>query len=351
MNAIGAWFGASNRELPWRALEAKTGRRNAYHSLVSELMLQQTQVSRVVDAFTRFIERFPTPQALADAPEDAVLAAWSGLGYYRRARLLHRAAKEIVARHGGVVPCDVAALRELPGVGRYTAGAVASMAFGLAEPLVDGNVVRVLSRVEGRRGAADEPATMAWTWERAGELVSVGGEVGPGVFNEGLMELGATVCTPRNPACGGCPVNAWCVAKKRGLTATIPAPKKAARRASVVWRCVVLVDRRGRVLLERRGGAGLWAGMWQVPTIEDDGETDLARTLGVPRAALEYVGAVRRVLTHRRVEFRVWRGEVARASGVGGARRWVEIGDSEFGVPAAFAAVIELGVGKGSRGV
>jgi len=188
--------------------------RDPYFSLVSELMLQQTQVARVIEKFTEFVGRFPTVEALARADEGGVLAVWSGLGYYRRARHLHRAAREIVARFEGRVPTTVEELMTLPGVGRYTAGAVASMVFGRAEPLVDGNVARVLVRIEGRECSAAEG--VAWAWERAGELVRIAeapkGQsakrslLGPGVFNEGLMELGAVVCVPRGPRCGVCPV-------------------------------------------------------------------------------------------------------------------------------------------------
>ncbi|MFM7260071.1 MAG: A/G-specific adenine glycosylase, partial [bacterium] len=263
-----AWFRKSARELPWRQ------RRDGYRALVSELMLQQTQVSRVVEKFEPFVRRFPTPAALAAAAEDEVLAAWQGLGYYRRARLLHAAAKAVVERHGGRVPEDPQALRALPGVGRYTAGAVSSIVFGAREPIVDGNVTRVFQRLEARRGSASDGDVQAWAWERADAFVAAARE--PGVANEALMELGATVCTPAAPRCGACPLRAQCAAFAAGRMDEIPAPKKRVARKDLVFvtACVRRTD--GAVLLEQRptggrsGGApsGLWAGLWQPPAVE-----------------------------------------------------------------------------------
>ncbi|MFG0315432.1 MAG: A/G-specific adenine glycosylase, partial [Phycisphaerales bacterium] len=192
--ALEAWFRASARELPWR-----TDTRDPYRSLVSELMLQQTQVSRVIEKFGPFLERFPTVEALAAAPEDDVLAAWSGLGYYRRARLLHACAKAIVEHHDGVVPDSLDDLLELPGIGRYTAGAIASMVFGQRAPIVDGNVARVLLRVHNKPVPQTEKTTIDWAWQRAEELVGACDD--PAVFNEAMMELGATVCVPKGPRC------------------------------------------------------------------------------------------------------------------------------------------------------
>jgi A/G-specific adenine glycosylase len=167
--------------------------------LVSELMLQQTQVSRVVERFANFMARFPTVRSLADAPEQEVLAAWQGLGYYRRARFLHRAAQAIRDMHGAEVPDNVAALAALPGVGRYTAGAIASIVFGQAAAIVDGNVLRVLSRLADHETRMGDPAAERWAWRESTRLVQVASA--PGVTNEALMELGATVCTPAAPRC------------------------------------------------------------------------------------------------------------------------------------------------------
>ncbi|MCE2885428.1 MAG: A/G-specific adenine glycosylase [Planctomycetaceae bacterium] len=304
---------------------------------MSELMLQQTQVSRVVEKYEPFLRRFPTPAALAAAAEDEVLAAWQGLGYYRRARLLHAAAKAVVERHDGEVPADLEALRALPGVGRYTAGAVSSIVFGAREPIVDGNVTRVFQRLEARRGSASDVEVQAWAWERAEAFVAGAGE--PGVANEALMELGATVCTPAAPRCGDCPLRATCASHAKGLAAEIPAPKKRVARKDLVLvtACVRRTD--GAVLLEQRptggrtGGAlsGLWAGLWQPPAVESADGADLAPSaagelLGLPASvALAAVGEVPFMTTHRAVRFVVF---AAKVRGAGTAlavrgRRWV----------------------------
>ena len=261
---LAAWFTKEARDLPWRRT-VRGGGRDPWRSLVSEVMLQQTQVSRVLEKFGAFIERFPTPAAMVEAGEGVVLAMWSGMGYYRRARMLFAAASEIVERFGGKVPKDVASLRSLPGIGRYTAGAVSSIVFGQPEPIVDGNVSRVLLRIHGIEQSAAEGA--AWCWERAAELaVAAGGEVG--AFNEGMMELGAVVCTPRSPKCGACPLAGACEAFRRGVQEEIPTPKASAKRSMLRCEVVVVRDGKGRMLVERRPAKGMWAGLWQAPTVE-----------------------------------------------------------------------------------
>lgn len=320
-----AWFAAHARDLPWRAVGAD-GRRDAYAALVAECMLQQTQVARVLERFAPFIERFPTADALARAPEDDVLAAWAGLGYYRRARMLQGAARAIAERFGGRVPDAAADLRSLPGVGRYTAGAIASIVFGHCEPIVDGNVRRVLARLEARADAT--PANDDWAWTRAGELVAqAGAGVGAATFNEGLMELGATVCTPKAPRCGACPLASVCAARAAGSPERFPAPKAPAARRSIWCATLVLTDPAGRLLVEQRPGKGLWASMWQCPTIESPdappGAPALAGHAGVPEAALRPVGAFRHTTTHRDVEFEVYAARVAAARAGASGRRWV----------------------------
>ncbi|MDX9912786.1 MAG: A/G-specific adenine glycosylase [Phycisphaerales bacterium] len=259
------WFRVSARDLPWRAPASAT-RRDPYAVLVSELMLQQTQVARVVEKYNEFMHRFPSVGALADASEHDVLAAWTGLGYYRRARLLHAAARAVRDEHDGVIPREIAELRALPGVGPYTAGAIASIAFDQSEPLVDGNVQRVLLRLHGRALPLASREADAFAWEHARTLV--GSTDTPGDLNEALMELGATVCTPRAPACESCPLKPSCIARRDELTDRIPLPKKPAARAAIDCTTLVLRDREGRVLMHRRPDRGLWAGMWQLPTIE-----------------------------------------------------------------------------------
>lgn len=292
------------------------GARDPYVALVSELMLQQTQVSRVLEKFGPFLERFPTVRALADAPEADVLAAWSGLGYYRRARLLHAAAKAVVERHDGVFPQDADALRALPGVGRYTAGALGSIVFGRRVPILDGNVERVLLRVHGNDAEPKDRATQDWAWAWAEELVAAADA--PGVLNEGLMELGATVCTPGAPRCGACPLRGVCVALAQGRVDEIPRPKPRAKQKDWFVVCFV-VERGGKVLVETRGVSGLWAGMVQPPSVEGGeavGVEAAARALRVVAGAVvdEFVHTT----THRRVRFTVVRGEAEAGPG----QRW-----------------------------
>ncbi len=242
------WFARNARVLPWRT------RRSAWRSWVSELMLQQTTVAAVVPRFEGFLERFPSPAAMAAATEQDVVDAWAGLGYYSRARNLHRAATLAVARHGGTVPRDPDALRALPGIGAYTAGAILSIAHGVRAACVDGNIRRVLSRLDGR------DRTPRDLERRAQELVPADR---PGEWNEALMELGATVCRPQDPLCGVCPFGGVCRARRLGRVAALPAararPATAAAVASHAW-----IERRGTILLARRPPGPL-GGLWEFP--------------------------------------------------------------------------------------
>ncbi len=249
-SAITAWFRASARDLPWRSTAgAPPGhRRDPYRTLVSEVMLQQTQVARVLERFDRFIEAFPTVADLARADEREVMGLWSGLGYYRRARLLHAAARCIAGEHGGSVPSEIAALRAIPGIGPYTAGAISSLAHGRPTPLVDGNVARVLFRIHGRDAVHADAADLRWAWGRAGELIAAAEHAGifaPDV-NEGLMELGATICTPSAPDCLSCPVRELCIARGAGRQNEIPRPKRAVVRCSLFCASILLADSKGR---------------------------------------------------------------------------------------------------------
>lgn len=339
--AVARWFSANARPLPWR-----TNPRDPWLSLMSEIMLQQTQAKRVAERFDAFAGRFPTPAAMARASVDDVLAMWSGLGYYRRARLLHACACDIAHRYAGRVPHDAGELRSLPGVGRYTAGAVASIAFGRPEAIVDGNVSRVLLRLHGVRQPADGPGVQAWAWQRAAHLArAAGGDVAR--TNEGLMELGATVCTPAAPACGDCPVRTGCVAFQERATGDIPAPKTRVVKKPLAISALVITDRRGRVLLEQRPPNGLWGGLWQPPCLERPG----ARHASLPRAASEMgldglIEATARpasfsfATTHRDVRIRVWAARATNARRALAARprgaRWVHLADlASLGLGAA----------------
>jgi A/G-specific adenine glycosylase len=262
-----AWYRVNARVLPWR------GVRDPYRTWVSEIMLQQTRVNAVIDHYARFLQRFPTIVALALAPEDDVLALWSGLGYYRRARMLHRTAKLLVEEHGGTMPSTAVELRRLPGIGAYTSAAIASIAFGESAAVVDGNVERVLLRVTGR---AESPgsATTDFLNATAQALVPL---VAAGDHNQAMMELGATICLPRGPLCSQCPVYEEC--RTRGEHAT--APRTPMRSERVRYALTTRKATGGiavEVLLQRRpADASLMAGMLELPqlSMEADSEESL----------------------------------------------------------------------------
>ena len=282
-----AWYRRERRDLPWR--------RDAdpYRVWLSETMLQQTRVDTVVPYYERFLARFPDLGALAAADEEDVLRLWAGLGYYARARNLRRAAQIVVREHGGALPRDADALAALPGVGRYTAGALRSIAFKQPAAIVDGNVRRVLSRLCAAPRLPDADA-----WRLAGELVPARA---PDEFNQALMELGALVCTPRNPACPRCPVAAACEARASGEPEAFPAPARKSRARTVHAVAGVLV-RRGRVLLLRRPSRGLLGGLWEIPNVSDQPAAALSALVrersGLRVAAGEPVGAVRHLFSH-----------------------------------------------------
>jgi A/G-specific adenine glycosylase len=304
--ALLPWYDAHRRDLPWRRTN------DPYAVWVSEMMLQQTQVATVRGYYERWMQRFPTVSALARADEDDVLHAWQGLGYYSRARNLHKGARAVVADHGGDVPRTVEALRSLPGVGPYSAGAIASIAHGERAAIVDGNVVRVLCRVFGLRGDPSRAPLKAELWRLAEAAVP---EDRPGDFNQAMMELGATVCAPRSPRCGECPLRRLCVAHAAGIVERLPELPK--RRATVaVARVATVVFRGGRVLvLQAPNDAPRWAGMWQFPSADvADGETPEA---AASRAVREAVGlcvnvgertfVLRHSVTHHRITLEVFR--------------------------------------------
>ncbi len=263
-------------------------------------MLQQTQAARVAERFDALIADFPTPAALAQADIDDLLTHWQGLGYYRRARHLHAAAGMIVEQCDGTVPLDVDELLQLPGVGRYTAGSIASIAGGRRVPIVDGNVRRVLARLHGDPGRSGDSDLEDRTWQRAQELVQACGD--PAVLNEGLMELGATVCTPKSPTCGQCPLRDSCRARADGTQAAIPAPK-ARRDRPVEHLQALLVHRRGRVLLTKGTSDDRWAGLWQPLMLEAPAVTaGSAFDSKLTASVLSTIGHVSHTLTHRQIE-------------------------------------------------
>ncbi len=300
------WFQREKgrRQMPWRRT------RDPYAVWLSEIMLQQTRVETAVPYYERFLAAFPAVSDLAEAPVDQVLSLWSGLGYYRRARMLHAAARQVVAEWGARFPSDPADLRTLPGVGAYTAGAVASIAYGLPAALVDGNVARVLSRLFAVEDDVGRAAGSARIWELAESLVSLKGPgMGdPGDWNQALMELGATVCVPGAPRCEACPVSAHCDGRARGIAAQLPlsAPK---RRPTEVARVAVVLSAGRGVLLARRRPQALFGGLWEPPSA-DGPVGDLAARLDVDPGRLRGVGQVVHTLSHRRLVVDVLRGSL-----------------------------------------
>jgi A/G-specific adenine glycosylase len=294
--ALSAWFSVHQRALPWR------GTRSPYRVWLSEIMLQQTQVATVIPYFERFLARFPTVDELAAADVDEVLSLWSGLGYYRRGRNLHRAARVVAARGG--FPDDVDGLLTLPGVGAYSAGAIASFAFGRRAPLVDGNVHRVVSRLLDDSTPIDSLDGKRLAWSAAAALVEAADD--PAALNEGLMELGALVCTPRAPRCESCPWLGGCAAQAAGTAEELPVKLKRPKRRPLRVATVVLT-RAGDIWLERTEGEGLFGGLWAPPAVEVTGDRApedawaallIARRL-TPRSGWPEPIRVARTLTHR----------------------------------------------------
>ena len=292
------WYARGKRDLPWRT------RADPYRVWVSEVMLQQTRVETVIPYYLAFTRRFPTLPSLARAAVDDVLSVWSGLGYYRRARNLHRAATEVMDRHGGEVPRSRGDLRSLPGVGEYTAGAIRSIAFGERAAAVDGNVIRVISRLQGFRRDPGRGGGPRIIREWAETLVP---SRDPGAFNQALMELGATICLPRNPSCPDCPVRGSCRARKLGIARRIPPVIRERTRA--VREVSAWIRRRGKILLARRPEGGLLGGLWELPggeprASEEGGEA--LRRIVMDGVGLEVqvgrpVGGVRHAITDRQI--------------------------------------------------
>jgi len=302
------WYDKHQRRLPWRAHSGQPA--NPYHVLVSEAMLQQTQVATVIDYFHRFMAELPTLEALANAKEQQVLRLWQGLGYYRRARNLHAAARLILQEHSGRVPDTVEDLLKLPGVGRYTAGAIASIAHGVPAPILDGNVIRVLSRLYVIDQPVGDTATTKAMWQLAEQLVP---RKRPGDFNQAMMELGALVCTKAKPTCDQCPLVKMCGAHQEGRVDELPISAKR-QTAKVVHHHVIALSRRGRFLFQQRPAEGLWSNMWQLPTLEDatakfNGhrlEAWVKDQLGLTLDAPTELGTFKHQTTHRTIHFHLW---------------------------------------------
>ncbi len=283
------WYDRHRRDLPWRKDISP------YRTWVSEIMLQQTTVAAVIPYYERFLKRFPDITALAKAPEEAVLSSWAGLGYYSRARNLRKAAQAMVAEHGGKFPSDMDAVLDLPGIGRYTAGAILSIAFDRRVPLLDGNVMRVFSRLKASRDDIKDAATQKKLWAMAESLVD---PARPGDWNQALMELGATVCLPETPRCGGCPLQGDCQAYRKGIQDELPVVAKRRDFVDLAWTCL-WIEKDGKVLLWKRSQKERFLkGLWGLPE---------SRHLDVKPGAL--IKKARHTITHHKIAVEVRQAE------------------------------------------
>jgi A/G-specific adenine glycosylase len=299
-DALIRWFEQHKADLPWRRTS------DPYAIWLSEIMLQQTQVNTVIPYYERFLARFPIVQALAAAPLDDVLKLWEGLGYYSRARNLHRAAQRVVNELNGVFPGTVPDLLSLPGVGRYTAGAIASLAFGQDVPVLDGNVIRILTRLFDSADDVTETATKNALWSLAEQLVPAG-RAGP--WNEGLMELGRVICTPQSPDCAVCPVAAFCEARVRGTQHERPVKSPKAKTPHYDVTAAVIRHTDGQLLIAQRPPDGMLGGLWEFPggkrepgeSLRDCLRREIREELGIEIAVHEQIGTVRHAYSHFRI--------------------------------------------------
>lgn len=314
---------AGRNDLPWQQPP-----RDAYRIWLSEIMLQQTRVATVLRYYADFLERFPDVRSLASAPLDDVLAAWSGLGYYGRARNLHRCAIEVVERRGGEFPRDPDELARLPGIGRSTAAAIAAFAWGRRAAILDGNVRRVLSRHAGVRGCATQRAVLEELWRIAERKLP---DADIERYTQGLMDLGATVCLRARARCASCPIAADCTALREDAVHEIPARRP--RRELAQRTCVLLVIRRAtEVLVEKRAHDGIWGGLWSLPEAgpESDHAREIARRYALHAVSRGSLPVIEHDFTHLRLRARPLVFECVRANGVGeaGTLRWLPLADA-----------------------
>lgn len=333
------WFDAQKRVLPWRDAT------DPYRIWLSEVMLQQTRVDQALPYYTRFLEAFPTVEALAAADLNSVLLHWEGLGYYARARNLHRAAKIVVSKHAGRLPPDYHALRALPGIGAYTAGAIASIAFGLPCPAVDGNARRVLSRY-----FALPTAGAAALRRMASQLLE---PARSGDFNQALMELGATVCIPHAPRCPSCPVRDGCLAREQGNPAHYPAKRPRAPIPHHDIAAAVVIDKAGRLLIQRRADEALLGGLWELPggkrkeneTLPEACRRELKEELGITVAVGALFMSVKHAYSHFRITLHAFRCTITDGTPVSAMQlplRWVPLGSlGKYAFPRANRRILD----------
>lgn len=334
------WYDAQKRDLPWRI------NRDPYRVWVSEIMLQQTRVETVKPYYHNFMEKFPTISALAEAPEEEVLKAWEGLGYYSRARNLQAAAREVKSLYGGDVPDTLEEISKLKGVGPYTAGAILSIAYEKPEPAVDGNVMRVFSRLLLMHDDIAKPATRIKTEQLVRQTIPQGRA---GDFNQALMELGATVCLPRTPQCLTCPVFDYCLARREGIQHELPVKSKAKPPREINY-LVAVIPHEGKLLLNKRPNSGLLADMWEMPMVESDGkrppEDALASFLlehyGVDVEVGEQLPTVQHTFSHLHWNLHVYvcsmieAGELPRSATFAAPEEW-----ADFAFPVAFQKILD----------
>ncbi|MCM3764825.1 A/G-specific adenine glycosylase [Neobacillus niacini] len=335
-NDLISWFKAEQRDLPWRK------DRDPYKVWVSEIMLQQTRVDTVIPYFNRFIEWFPTIDDLADAEEDKVLKAWEGLGYYSRVRNLQSAVREVKEKYHGEVPNTPEEISGLKGVGPYTAGAILSIAYGIPEPAVDGNVMRVLSRILSIWVDIAKPSSRKVFEEAVRELIS---HDDPSSFNQAMMELGALICTPTSPSCLLCPVRDHCQGFEEGVQSELPVKTKKTKTRNVELASAILVDEKGRILIHKRPSEGLLANLWEFPTIEilhplqHEREQVVAlfdETLDLKISLDQIIGQIQHVFSHLVWNLKVYIGKIN--SNIKESNEWKlvpveEITDHAFPVP------------------
>lgn len=314
------WYSTNHRQLPWRDTN------NPYHIWVSEIMLQQTQVATVIDYYHRFLKRFPTVESLARAPQEDVLEHWSGLGYYRRARSLHAAAQQIVESLGGEFPNSVETIQELHGIGRYTAGAIASFAFDQPAPILEANTIRLFSRIMAITESTQLSSVQNQLWQFAAEILPTGN--GSGKLNQAVMELGSLICTPQNPKCQSCPIRKQCRAHELGLEGQIPLVLKKPKAEPLVHVGAVIQDRQGRFLLRQNDSSQWWQDLWDLPWVEiavrkslkldaserHEIEQTFSERLGIRVQVEQQLASVRHAVTKYKVHYFCLRSSLAKGS-------------------------------------
>lgn len=314
------WYGRSGRDLPWR------NSRNPYRIWLSEIMLQQTTVAAVISYYQRFLEKFPTLESLAAAPLEDVIDLWAGLGYYSRARNLHAAARLIIGEFGGVFPAEVEDLQKLPGVGRSTAGAISALAFDRRAPILDGNVRRVLCRLFALREPPRSTSAEKQLWNWSEQLTPAESVHN---YTQAIMDLGATVCLPRNPVCDECPWVELCQAKKHNLEQQLPL-KQPTKKIPTRFEITLLLDYRGRYLVRRRLAEGFLGGLWEFPVISMDSDRDkkislLCADYGC-HATPESLGRIQHVYSHFRLKVDIYRVKIDNLSGIAeGENQWFSL--------------------------